>query len=166
MRSAIAKMARRKVTDHPKTNSNVGVLSGGTSGQLHSGQSVDGCGPPFRVPGWAEHALYYQDDWKVAPRLTLNPGVRWEYFPAIYDSHDAQSNFIQGTPFDTAAYLKPRPLTMQLEPNDLSSLIDGVFNNLSRLADNSGLAPPLDLAEASRSCELTIAIGNDRHLSS
>jgi len=27
-----------------------------------------------------EFAAYFQDDWRISPRLTLNLGVRWEYF--------------------------------------------------------------------------------------
>ncbi len=36
---------------------------------------------------------YVQDDWKVTPRLTLNLGVRYSYFPSPQDSHNVLNNF-------------------------------------------------------------------------
>lgn len=39
---------------------------------------------------------YVQDDWKVTPRLTLNLGVRYSYFPSPYDSNHLLVNFDPG----------------------------------------------------------------------
>ncbi len=36
---------------------------------------------------------YFQDDWKISPKLTLNLGLRWDHFGLVGDRYDAQANF-------------------------------------------------------------------------
>jgi len=42
-------------------------------------------------------ALFAQDDWKVSHRLTLNLGLRYDYFSPIVEVNDRQSNFDYAT---------------------------------------------------------------------
>jgi hypothetical protein len=46
-----------------------------------------------------ELAAYFQDDWRIHPRLTLNLGVRWDYFgPPHNFQSNLDSNFYTGAP--------------------------------------------------------------------
>ncbi|HWS53579.1 MAG TPA: carboxypeptidase regulatory-like domain-containing protein [Pyrinomonadaceae bacterium] len=52
-------------------------------------------GPPFGTVGtfnW-ENAAFAQDDWRVTPRLTLNLGLRYEYFTNPTEQYGRQANF-------------------------------------------------------------------------
>jgi len=40
------------------------------------------------------HFAYFQDDWKITPKLTLNLGVRYEYGTPQYEADNRMSNFV------------------------------------------------------------------------
>jgi outer membrane receptor protein involved in Fe transport len=53
----------------------------------------------FRA-SWCCHGLrhtfvlpYFQDEWKLRPNITLNLGIRWEYYSVISEAHDRMTIF-------------------------------------------------------------------------
>ncbi len=54
------------------------------------------------------YGSYINDDWKVTPKLTVNLGLRWDFFGLVFEHHGAQANFVPGgPPSGSPLYLLP-----------------------------------------------------------
>ncbi len=68
-------------------------------------------------------AAYVQDNWKITKRLTLDLGVRWEYYGFPYERWGNYANFVPGAPGSTAAYIVPQRTCSGLESSTFLTLL-------------------------------------------
>src|SRR5437762_1569494 len=69
------------------------------------------------------YGTYFNDDFKVTQKLTLNLGLRWDFFGLVFEHHGAQANFVPGgAPTGGAMYLLP--------PGASTSNLSSSFNAL------------------------------------
>lgn len=83
------------------------------------------------------YALFLQNDWRATPKLSLNLGLRYEYFSPVFSKHNAQANFnpITGVleiPRSSNVSLPPTLASiLPVDHNASNSLIGGDFKNFS-----------------------------------
>jgi hypothetical protein len=111
--------------------------------------------PDMDVTNW-EQGYFFQDDWKVKPKLTLNLGVRYELVSPWIDKHDILLNFDPTfnnntgrfivSSDKTLSYLDPRiPATLPTVTAAQSGL--GIGRGLVR-TDKNNFAPRVGVAWA------------------
>src|SRR5947208_1988844 len=85
----------------------VGGPSGnGDDGGTHNGVFVSNIS--LTDNGKNYYGSYINDDWKITPKLTLNVGLRWDFFGLVLEHHGNQANFIpSGGPLNGPTYLMP-----------------------------------------------------------
>ena len=75
------------------------------------------------------YGAYFNDDWKITPKLTVNLGLRWDFFGLVFEHHGAQANFVPGgPPTGSPMYLLPggsNPANLSTSFTDLLSA-DGI----------------------------------------
>ena len=74
------------------TNANIGgyAFAGWLMGYVNSTQTAEGLAyNEGRQNRWS---VYFLDDWKATRKLTLNLGLRWDFFQAPYDNSGAWRN--------------------------------------------------------------------------
>ncbi len=109
--------------------------------------------PPMDVHNW-EQGYFFQDDWKMTPRLTINLGLRYELISPFIDKNDILLNFDPTGNNGTGRIIVPSSKTIQfLDPRipasfpvvtaDKSGL--GIGRGLVR-TDKNNFAPRIGVA--------------------
>jgi hypothetical protein len=70
-----------------------------------------------------QFALYFQDNWKITSRLSLNLGVRWEAWPAMHEKYNNTVGFDPAT----------NALVLTQAPTAYDSLVPGFSTNVATM---------------------------------
>ncbi len=73
-----------------------------------------------------EYAGYFQDNWRLSPRLSLNFGMRYEFHPRLHE----KQNLLAGFDYDTHAIVLGNPLERYYESGRATPQIVSLFQSI------------------------------------
>lgn len=131
----------------PQFTDNAGFQGSGGSGfaTLLTGQPAGGNINNINNVDYFRHvwAIFLHDDWRLSTKLTVNAGLRYEYFSPITERHDAQANFNP----NTGELDIPASSNVSLTPTLATILtVNHKAPNALIAADRNNLGPRLGLA--------------------
>jgi hypothetical protein len=86
----------------------VAAQNGGTIGFVGGSTNIYASNISLTDNGKNYYGTYFNDDWKITPKLTVNLGLRWDFFGLVFEHHGAQANFVPGgPPTGSPMYLLP-----------------------------------------------------------
>ncbi|HKN24395.1 MAG TPA: TonB-dependent receptor [Candidatus Acidoferrum sp.] len=93
------------------------------------------------------YGAYFQDDIKVTPKLTVNLGLRWEYFGELIENYGAQSNFLPSGPNGSSTFmLTQKRCSTPLSPDFYAAAKTDNINVVCSSQPGLGVAQKLNFA--------------------
>jgi Carboxypeptidase regulatory-like domain/TonB dependent receptor len=86
----------------------VAAQNGGTIDYVGGSTNIYASNISLTDNGKNYYGGYFNDDWKISPKLTVNLGLRWDFFGLVFEHHSAQANFVPGgAPTGSPMYILP-----------------------------------------------------------